>query len=120
MYSKRNRQRNIELPSNIWSGGDPHVLRDDEELCEECGGRGGHSESDKKDGLIQMCNQCLGKGYRDWIERAKGPEDKYGYFISHTGDKSVSVVDMDAIEIFKKKIELQVTGEFKFINKDEI
>jgi len=120
MDSKQNRQGNNKLPYNIWTGGEPHVLRDDEELCEECSGHGGHSESDKTDGLIQMCNQCLGKGYRDWIEKAKGPEDKYGYFISHTGDKNASIVDMDLIDEFKKRVELQVTGVFKFIPKDEI
>ena len=120
MDSKENRQGHNRLPFNIWSGGEPHIIRDDEELCEECGGRGGHSESKTGDGLIQMCPYCNGKGYKDWIEKARGVDTKLRYFIEHTGDKNASVIDQGEMDDFLKKIELRVTGQFKFIPKDEI
>ena len=120
MDSKRNRQGNNKLPYNIWSGGDSHILQDDEELCEKCGGCGGNSESVTGARLIQMCPCCHGKGYRDWIERAKGVDTPLRYYITNTGDKNASVVDEKEMDKFLKQIELRVTGTFKYMAKDQI
>ncbi len=120
MRIKTNRQENIKLPYNIWTGEESHELRADEIICDECKGRGGYSESGKGEGLIQMCSRCNGQGYRDWIDRARGSaDDEFIYFISHTSDQVAAVVKKGEEEKYKEKIKVQA-GHFKFEEKDEI
>ena len=119
MDKRKNRQGHIRLPFNIWQGEKGRTLRDDETVCDECRGCGGHSETE--DMLIKCCGTCYGKGYLDWIDRAKGKRtDRLNYYISNPGDKNASVVTDEFEEMFMKKIEMQITGVFKFIPKDEI
>ena len=123
MVERQHRQGNIRLPYNIWFGGECHTLRDDETYCKECEGHGGHSESGKADGLIRCCPMCNGKGYQDWIDRARGPGEEhqdYTYFISNTGDQISAAVKKGEEEEYKEMIRLQHTGVFKFKNKGEI
>ncbi len=122
MVRKTNRQRNIRLPYNIWTGEKSHELRPDETICDECKGHGGYSDSGKGEGLIQMCSRCEGNGYRDWIDRAKGSPDciEFVYFISHPSEQVAAVVKKGEEEKYKERIRLQQAGQFKFKEKDEI
>jgi hypothetical protein len=66
---------------------------------------------------------CNGKGYQDWIDRAKGPGEEhqdYTYFISNTGDQISAAVKKGEEEEYKRMMRLQHTGIFKFKKKDEI
>ena len=123
MAKRTNRQRNIRIPYNIWDGGGPHTLRDDETVCEECEGHGGHSDSNETVGLIRCCSSCGGKGYKDWIDRARGPSEEhqeYTYFITNTADEISAAVKKGQEEEYMEKIKLQHTGVYRFIKKGEL
>jgi len=97
------------------------VLTDDEIICKKCGGRGGYSETGSDHGLIRMCSNCGGKGYKDWIDKAKGgPVDDYLYYITDIDYRLAVKVKKGQEEEFKEKINLRIEGEFKFIDKDEL
>ncbi len=123
MDTKRNRHRNIEKPFNIWTGDKPRTLRNDETLCEDCGGLGGYSESGTANVLIRCCVKCHGKGSLDWVDRAKGESQdhkEYTFYITHTSDTISAAVKKGQEEEYLEKIRLQVTGEFKFKLKEKI
>lgn len=68
-----------------------------------------------------MCSNCNGKGYKDWIDKAKGnPDDGYLYYITDTTNRLATQVKKEQEEEFKEKISLRLEGEFKFIDKDEL
>jgi len=121
MASRTNRHGNNRQPKNIWTGEKSRQLRDTETLCDGCEGRGGHRESEQGNaGLIKMCSKCNGRGYHDWIHKATDDEIEKSFFIVEPYDDQALVAEKGEEDKIRKMIELQVTGQFKFVDKDEI
>jgi len=122
MASRTNRSGNNRKPKNIWTGEKSRECRDTETLCDGCKGRGGHRESEEGNaGLIKMCPHCNGRGYHDWIHKATNDEAKNSFFIVEPYDDIAMVTEKGEEETkLRKMIELQIAGQFKFVNKDEI
>ena len=121
MDKNTNRPRNIRLPENIWDATPPHQLRDSETICEKCWGYGGHDHAKNGTGLIEMCSRCRGKGYLDWIDRAKGEVNKeFTYFTASRHHGLATIVEKGKEREYLQKVTMQYTGTFRFKSKDKI
>lgn len=68
-----------------------------------------------------MCPNCNGKGYKDWIDRAKGKSSNdVLHYITDTNDIFTTEVKKGQEDEFKEKISLRIEGKFKFVDKDEL
>jgi len=120
MVSKKNRSGNIKSDNiNVWTGQERHKPQEGEQSCDECNGAGGFCEDIKAKGtgLIKRCQICLGKGYLDWVDVAKGKTDQYVEFTMSSQDKKAFSVDEGKEEEFIEMIRMNIEGEFKFVDK---
>ena len=117
MYEKRNR-RNDTLPTNIWFGTKGRKLNSGESICKNCHGHGGFDNSGATKNLIRRCDVCEGKGFLDWVQKAKGVSEKeYTHFSSHPKDDISILVKKGKEEEYKKMILEELTGLFKLKSK---